>query len=377
MADIPFGDLKRQTESIRAELDAAVARVLASGWYILGREVAAFEEEFAAFCGARHAVGVANGTEAIQLALLALGIGPGHEVITVPNAGVPGVAAIVLTGARPVFVDVDEHSYNLDATRLEAAITPRTRALLPVHLYGRTAALAPILEVARRHDLYVVEDCAQSHGARYQGKMTGTLGHAGCFSFYPTKNLGALGDGGVVVTDDDDIAGRLRQLRVYGWSRKYYSELPGGTNSRLDELQAALLRAKLAYLETWNRARRERAGWYDELLAGSAVVTPAGPLPGEDHVYHLYVVRSPLRDVVQSHLRQRGIGTDVHYPLPAHLQPVYRSLGYGAGDFPVSECLARELLSLPLYPELTRAEADAVAAAVRSALRRRDGDDAR
>jgi dTDP-4-amino-4,6-dideoxygalactose transaminase len=366
MPDIPFGDLKRQTESLRGELAAAIARVLDSGWYILGREVAAFEQEFAAFCGARHAVGVANGTEAIQLAALALGIGPGDEVITVPNAGVPGVAAIVLTGARPVFVDVDEHSYNLDPARLEAAITSRTRAVMPVHLYGRTAALEPILEAARRHGLYVVEDCAQSHGARYQSNVSGTWGHVGCFSFYPTKNLGALGDGGLVITDDDGIAQRLRQLRVYGWTRKYYSEVPGGTNSRLDELQAATLRVKLAHLARWNRARQERAVWYGELLAGSAVVAPAGPAPDEDHVYHLYVVRSARRDALQAHLRQQGIGTDVHYPLPTHLQPVYRSLGYAKGDFPVSERLAREVLSLPMYPELEHGEMEAVATAVRA-----------
>lgn len=363
---IPFGDLKRQAASLRGELEAAALRVLESGWYILGQEVTAFEEAFAAYLGVRHAVGVASGTEALQLALVALGIGPGDEVITVPNAGVPGVAAILQAGARPVFVDVDERSYNLDPDRLAAAVTPRTRAVLPVHLYGRTAALDPILEIARRRGLYVVEDCAQSHGARYRGQMTGTLGDAGCFSFYPTKNLGALGDGGMVVTQDDQLARRLRQLRVYGWSRKYYSDLPGGTNSRLDELQAALLRVKLPRLEDWNRARQERARWYDDLLAGSSVATPAGPAPGEDHVYHLYVVRSTQRDALQTHLRQRGIGTDVHYPLPAHLQPVYRPLGYGEGAFPVSERLAGEVLSLPMYPELTRSEVEAVAAAVRA-----------
>lgn len=362
MPDIPFGDLKRQTAALRGELEAAVMRVLDSGWYVLGKEVAAFEAEFAAFCGARHAVGVANGTEAIQLALLALGVGPGDEVITVPNAGVPGVAAIVLTGACPVLVDVDEDSCNMDPAGLEAAITPRTRAVLPVHLYGRTAALAPLLEIAGRHGVAVVEDCAQSHGARYAGRVTGTLGRVGCFSFYPTKNLGACGDGGAVITDDDDLAQRLRRLRVYGWSRKYYSETPGGTNSRLDELQAALLRVKLRHLEEWNGARRQRAAWYGELLPGR----PAGPLPGEDHVYHLYVVRSPRRDALQAYLRARGIGTDVHYPLPAHLQPVYRPLGYAEGAFPVSERLAREVLSLPMYPELTCAEVEAVAAAVRS-----------
>ncbi len=362
---VPFGDLKRQTQAIRAELDGAIRRVLESGWYILGPEVGAFEEEFAAYCGARYAVGVASGTEALQLALVALGIGPGDEVITVPNAGVPGTAAILLAGARPVFVDVEEESHNLDPDLLEAAVTPRTRAVMPVHLYGRPAALSPILEVARRHGLAVVEDCAQAHGARYHGRHVGTLGDVGCFSFYPTKNLGACGDGGLVITDDEALAERLRRLRTYGWGRKYHCELPGGTNSRLDELQAALLRAKLPHLEEWNSARKVRAGWYDELLSG-VVLIPSPPPPGEEHVYHLYVIRSQRRDDLQAYLREQGIGTDIHYPLPTHLQPIYRHLGYREGDFPVSERLAREVLSLPLYPELTRAEVERVARAIQT-----------
>jgi len=365
LLDIPFGDLRRQTQAIRDELDAAVCRVLESGWYILGPEVRAFEEEFAAYCGARYAVGVASGTEALQLALVALGIGPGDEVLTVPNAGVPGTAAILLAGARPAFVDVEEASHNLDPSLLEAAITPHTRAVMPVHLYGRPAALDPILEVARRHGLAVVEDCAQAHGARYHGRHVGTLGDVGCFSFYPTKNLGACGDAGLVITNDPALAERLRKLRNYGWGRKYHSELPGGTNSRLDELQAAILRAKLPHLEEWNQARRVRAGWYDELLSG-AVQTPAPSPPGEEHVYHLYVIRCPQRDALQTYLREQGIGCDIHYPQPTHLQPIYRHLGYREGDFPVSERLAREVLSLPLYPELTRAEVEQVARAVRS-----------
>ncbi len=366
MPGVPFGDLKRQTASLQPALDAAVQRVLQSGWYVLGREVAAFEEEFAAYCGARHAIGVANGTEALQLALVALGIGPGDEVITVANAGVPGVAAIVLTGARPVFVDVQEGSFNLDPKLLEAAITPRTRAVLPVHLYGRSAALAPILEIARDRGIHVVEDCAQAHGARYRDRLLGTWGDVGCFSFYPTKNLGCCGDGGMVITDDDSLATRLRQLRVYGWEKKYYSALPGGTNSRLDEMQAAILRAKLPHLEPWNQARRERARWYGELLAGSALVVPEAPPPDEDHVFHLYVVRSRQRDALQAHLRAHGIGSDIHYPLPAHLQPIYRDLGYREGDLPITERLAREVLSLPMYPELSRAEVAAVAEAARA-----------
>jgi len=373
MSEVPFGDLKRHYQAIRPQVDAAVQRVLESGWYVLGREVAAFEEEFAAFCGVRYAVGVASGTEALQLALVALGIGSGDEVITVANAGVPGTVAILLAGARPVFVDVEVGSHNLDPDRLEAAITPRTRAVMPVHLFGRPAALDPILEIARRYHLPVVEDCAQAHGAHYQGRRVGTYGDLACFSFYPTKNLGCFGDGGMVITDDEPLAARLRQLRAYGWGRKYYSELPGGTNSRLDEVQAAILRAKLPHLEAWNRARQERARWYDQLLAGSPASTPTAPPSGEEHVYHLYVVRCPRRDALQSHLRAQGIGTDVHYPLPTHLQLIYRDLGYRAGDLPISERLAGEVLSLPTYPELTRAEVEAVAAAVHSFVPSEEG----
>lgn len=364
--DVPFGDLQRHYQAIQEEVDAAVRRVLTSGWYILGPEVRAFEEEFAAMCEVEHAVGVASGTEALQLALAALGVGRGDEVITVPNAGVPGTVAIVQAGARPVFVDVEEDSYNIDPVQLELAITPRTKAVMPVHLYGRPADMASILQVCHRHDLFVVEDCAQAHGAHYHDWPVGASGDLGCFSFYPTKNLGCFGDGGMVVTDDDTLADRLGRLRVYGWGRKYYSELSGGTNSRLDELQAAILRAKLPHLPAWNRARRERARWYDELLAGSGVRTPAPPPSKVEHVYHLYVIRSPQRDALRTYLREWGIGSDVHYPLPTHLQPIYAHLGYRAGDLPVSERLAREVLSLPIYPELTQEEVETVAAAVRA-----------
>lgn len=364
--DVPFGDLRRHYQAIRGEVDAAVQRVLESGWYILGREVAAFEEEFAAFCGAGHAVGVASGTEALQLALVALGVGPGDEVVTVANAGIPGTVAILQSGARPVYVDVEESSHNLDPHRLETAISPRTRAIMPVHLFGLPAAMELILACAEQHAIPVVEDCAQAHGACYHGQTVGTLGTLGCFSFYPTKNLGCFGDGGMVITGDAGLAGRLRQLRVYGWENKYVSTLAGGANSRLDEMQAAILRAKLPHLPEWNRARQQRAAWYDQLLSDTPLVLPGGSAPGEGHIYHLYVVRSPRRDALREHLHRQGIGTDVHYPLPSHLQPIYGGLGYRAGDLPVTERLAREVLSLPLYPELTPEEAAAVAAAVRS-----------
>jgi dTDP-4-amino-4,6-dideoxygalactose transaminase len=366
MQTVPFGDLKRQYESIRADLDAAAQKVMAGGWYILGPETRAFEEEFAAFCGVSYAVGVASGTDALQLALVALGVGAGDEVITVANAGVPGTVAILQAGARPVFVEVDERSLNLDPATLDAAITARTKAIMPVHLYGRVADMAPILAIAERHGLPVVEDCAQAHGATYRGRLAGSLGACGCFSFYPTKNLGALGDGGMVVTDDAALAERLRRLRQYGWERKYFSAEQNGANSRLDELQAALLRVKLRHLPQWNARRRQIAEMYDDLLVGADLALPTAAVDGE-HVYHLYVVRSRERDRLQAALRERGIGTDIHYPLPAHQQPIYTSFAPAAG-LPTTERLAQEVLSLPIYPELTDAEVHAVATAIREAL---------
>jgi dTDP-3-amino-3,4,6-trideoxy-alpha-D-glucose transaminase len=366
VTNVPFGDLKRQYESIRAELDAAALRVMAAGWYILGPETRAFEEEFAAFCGVDHAVGVASGTDALHLALVALGVGAGDEVVTVANAGVPGVVAILEAGARPVFVEVDERSYNLDPAALEAAITARTQAILPVHLYGRMAEMAPILAIAERYRLPVVEDCAQAHGATYRGRAAGSIGACGCFSFYPTKNLGALGDGGMVVTDDAALAERLRRLRQYGWERKYFSSEPGGINSRLDELQAALLSVKLRHLPQWNARRRQIAEMYDDLLVGLDLTLPIAADDSE-HVYHLYVVRSQERDHLQAALRERGIGTDIHYPLPAHRQPIYATFEPD-GDLPATERLAQEVLSLPIYPELTDAEVRVIATAVREVL---------
>ncbi len=366
MMTIPFGDLKRQYESIRAELDEAALRVLAGGWYILGPETRAFEEAFAAFCGVGHAVGVGNGTEALHLALVALGVGNGDEVITVANAGVPGAVAIIQAGARPVYVDVDERSYNLDPGALKAAITSRTKAIMPVHLYGRMADMDAILAIAEQYGLAVIEDCAQAHGAIYRGRPAGSMGVCGCFSFYPTKNLGALGDGGMIVTGDAALADKLRRLRQYGWEHKYYSTEAGGINSRLDELQAALLRVKLRHLPTWNARRRQIAEMYDDLLVSADLALPEAPDDGE-HVYHLYVVRSKQRDRLQAALRERGVGTDIHYPLPTHLQPIYARMA-PAADLPMTERLAQEVLSLPIYPELTQAEVEAIAAAVRETL---------
>jgi dTDP-4-amino-4,6-dideoxygalactose transaminase len=370
---VPFGAPGRQTAAIQEELHAALARVLASGWYILGQEVQQFEAEFAAYCGAAHAVGVASGTDALYLALAALDIGPGDEVITVANACMYQVAAILQTGALPVLVDIDPLTHTLDPEALAAAITPRTRAVLPVHLYGRLAPMAAITRIAEQHGLAVVEDAAQAHGAwatdaTGSPRRAGTWGTCACFSFYPTKNLGGLGDGGAVLTHDAALAERLRRLRQYGWESKYRGSEPGGRNSRLDELQAALLRVKLAHLDGWNAARRERAAWYGALLGATPLFLPPDA-PG--HVYHLYVVTSDQRDALRAHLSAAGVGTDVHYPLPTHLQPAYAgpppaTRPTGTGTLPHTERQAGRVLSLPLYPELTRAEVEQVAAAVQA-----------
>ncbi len=359
---VPPLDLKRQYASIKGEIDAAVSRVLEGGWYILGEEVAAFEREFAAYCGVAHAVGVGSGTDALHLALAACGVGAGDEVITVPHTAVATVTAIELAGARPVLVDIDPARYTLDPELLEAAITPRTRAVIPVHLYGCPADLDPIMEVARAHGLTVVEDCAQAHGAEYSGRRVGSWGHIAAFSFYPTKNLGACGDGGLVATNDPELAERARLLRQYGWQERYVSSLKG-LNSRLDELQAAILRVKLRHLDAWNERRRVLAGLYNERLMGGGVVVPREPESAR-HVYHLYVVRHPRRDALRAFLRQRGIGSSIHYPVPVHLQPAYYDLARGAGSLPAAEAAAREVLSLPLYPELDGQELETVADAV-------------
>ena len=351
---IPVFDLKDQYNAMKGEINEAVARVLESGWFILGQEVEAFEEEFATYCGLSHGIGVGSGTEALHLALLACEVGSGDEVITVPHTAVAIMTAIELTGARPVFVDIDPASYTIATDQVEARITARTRAVVPVHLYGQAADLDPILEIAQRHGLTVVEDCAQAHGAEYKGRRVGSFGRVACFSFYPTKNLGAYGDGGMVVTDDDALAQKVRLLRQYGWKKRYTSSLRG-INSRLDELQAAILRAKLRHLDEWNEARRARARLYDGLLAGSSVTTPT-EMDYARHVYHLYVVRCPHRDGLKSYLAEHGVGTAIHYPVPIHLQEAYHDLGYRRGDFPVTEACADEILSLPMYPELQENE---------------------
>lgn len=361
---IPQSNPKAAYESYRAEIDAAIRRVLDSGWYILGSEVEAFERGLAEYCGVPHAIGVGSGTEALHLALKALDIQCGDEVITVSHTAVATVSAIEMAGARPVLVDVHPQSYTLDPAALESALTARTRAIIPVHLYGQAADLAPILEIARRRGIRVIEDCAQAHGALYQGRRTGSWGDLGCFSFYPTKNLGAIGDGGMIVTQDPELAERVRLLRQYGWRERYQSSIPGW-NSRLDELQAAILRIKLAHLDEDNARRRRWAALYGELLHAGPVALPA-ELPYGRHVYHLYVVRSRRRDELKRFLAGRGIQTAIHYPVPIHLQPAYRNLGYPPGSLPVTEQLAQEILSLPMYPELTQGEIEAVAEGIRA-----------
>ena len=360
---IPQANPHAQYASHRAEIDQAIARVLDTGRYILGEEAAAFEREFAAYLGVRFGVGVGSGTEALHLALRACGVGPGDEVITVSHTAVATVSAIELCGATPVLVDIDPRSFTLDPDKLEAAITSATRAIIPVHLYGQSADLESILSIARKHKARVIEDCAQSHGAMYRGKRTGAWGDIACFSFYPTKNLGAIGDGGFVAADDPQLAENAKLLREYGWRERYVSDL-AGWNTRLDELQAAILRVKLRTLDADNARRRHLAELYDELLTASSVTLPPA-MPYGEHVYHLYVVRSARRDELQAFLKERGIGTLVHYPRPIHLQPAYRGRLGDVGSLPETERAANEVLSLPMFPELSEAQVRQVAQAIR------------
>ncbi len=361
---IPFGDLSRQYRSIAGDIDAAIKRVLDRGWFILGEEVESFEREFAAYVGVRHAVGVGSGTEAIHLALIAAGVSPGDEVATAANTCVPTVSAITFAGAAPALVDVCERSFNMDPSKLEAAITSRTKAILPVHLYGQAADLDPILEIGRRRGIPVIEDVAQGHGATYRGKKLGAYGLAAAFSFYPSKNLGAFGDGGAVVTDDDEIADRLRRLRNYGEERRYFHTTKG-FNSRLDEIQAAVLRVKLERLEDWNSRRREIAAIYNQGITNPRILKPAEMESGT-HNYHLYVVRCERRDDLRTHLGSMGVGSLIHYPIPVHLQKAYSELGQARGSFPISERCSDEVLSLPMFPELSDDEALQVVNAVNS-----------
>jgi dTDP-4-amino-4,6-dideoxygalactose transaminase len=363
---LPLVDLKAQDATVGAEIRAELERVIANADFVLGADVAAFEEEFARYCQVRHAVGVDSGMSALELGMRALGIGPGDEVITPAGSFIASSSAISFTGATPVWVDADRQTYNLDPARLEAAITDRTKAIMAVHLYGQPADMDRVLEIADHHGLPVIEDACQSHGARYHGRRTGSMGAFGAFSFYPSKNLGAYGDAGALTTNDPELADKVRMMRNYG-QRSKYDHVFLAWNRRLDTVQAAVLRVKLRYLDRWNESRRRIASMYDELLTVSSVGLPHS-LPGVEHVFHLYVIQVDDRDRFQVGLAARGIDTGIHYPVPIHLQKAYRALSFGPGSFPVTEAAAGRVLSLPMYPELTGADVRRVAAAIREQI---------
>jgi dTDP-4-amino-4,6-dideoxygalactose transaminase len=358
---IPFLNFGAMHAELRTRLDTAYARVVDSNWLILGRELESFEREFAEYCDAKHCVGVANGLDALFISLKAMGIGPGDQVIVPSNTYIATWLAVSYAGATPVPVEPDERTYNLDPKSVEAAITSATRAILPVHLYGQPADMDPIVAVAKRYGLKVLEDVAQAHGARYKGRRVGALGDAGAFSFYPGKNLGALGDGGAIVTNDDELADKFRVLRNYGSRIKYHNEVKG-FNSRLDELQAAFLREKLALLDDWNLRRRDVAARYLKELAGTELVLPHVPDWAEP-VWHLFVVRHPARNRLQADLAIRGINTMIHYPVPPHLQEAYSELGLGPGSLPIAERIHDEVLSLPIWPQMSKSDTSRVTAA--------------
>jgi len=362
---IPFVDLKAQYHSIKPEIDAAIAKVLETSAFVLGSEVAAFEQEFAAYCGAGIGIGVNSGTSALHLALLAAGIGEGDEVVTTPFTFVATVAAIRYTGARPVFVDIDPRSYNVDPAKLEAAITSKTRAIMPVHLYGQPADMDPILEIARRRGLLVIEDAAQAHGAEYKSRRAGSMGDLACFSFYPGKNLGAYGEGGMVVTNNPEYARIIRMLRDWGAEKKYVHQLKG-YNYRMEGLQGAILGVKLRHLEAWTEARRAHAAEYGRLLHDSGVGVPRS-MPYARHVWHVYAVRTQDRPGLLAALERQEIQSGIHYPIPIHLQPAWAELNHSRGDFPHAEKAADEVLSLPMYPELTAENMQSVAGAIQNA----------
>jgi dTDP-4-amino-4,6-dideoxygalactose transaminase len=362
---VPFLDLKAQYHSIKPEIDSALLRVLEKSDFVLGSEVAAFEQSFASYCGdMKHCVAVNSGTSALHLALLAAGVGPADEVISVPFTFVATIAAIDYTGARAVLVDVDPQTATMDSALVESAITPRTKAIIPVHLHGQPADMDPILDIARAHNLIVIEDAAQAHGAEYRGRRCGSLGDLACFSFYPGKNLGAYGEGGAVVTNNDDYAKGMRMMRDWGQESKYHHVIKG-FNYRMEGFQGAVLGVKLRYLEQWTEARRAHARQYSAMLASAGVEIPQ-EAPGTRHVFHVYAIRLAQRELVQQRLQAAGIGTAIHYPIPVHLQKSFAHLGYKSGCFPVSERLAREVLSLPMYPEMTSEQTDNVIARLRA-----------
>jgi dTDP-4-amino-4,6-dideoxygalactose transaminase len=364
---VPFLDLKAQYETIKDEISVEIQKVLESTAFAGGPFVKSFEDDFARFCGCTHAVGVGNGTDALWAALIAFGVGPGDEVITVPNTFIATAEAISFCGAQPVFVDVDEKTCTMDPALLQKDITPRTKAIIPVHLFGQTADMDPIMAIAKKHGLVVIEDACQAHGALYRGRPAGSIGDAGCFSFYPGKNLGAFGEAGAVVTSNDDAAAKMRMFRDHGQSKKYYHDMIGW-NARMDGIQGAVLNVKLKYLPAWTEARRKHAKQYNQLLEGM----PGIMLPHESgyaqHVYHIYAIRTERRDELITALGDKGIATGIHYPVPLHLTGAYRHLGCKEGSFPVSERIARELVSLPMFPELNQAQIEYVVAGVKELM---------
>ena len=364
---VPFLDLKAQYESIRGEIAEAIQQVLDRTAFAGGPFVAQFEKEFAAFCGTQFAAGVGSGTDALWMALLGLGIGPGDEVITVPDTFIATAEAISYCGAKPVFVDVDPATYNMDPTKLEAAITGKTRAIIPVHLFGQMADMDPILAIARKHRLFVVEDASQAHGAEYKGRKAGSIGDAGCFSFYPGKNLGAYGEAGAVVTGNEELDRKMRMLRDHGQAKKYHHTMVGW-NARMDGIQGAVLSVKLRHLDAWTENRRRNARIYDELLKGIAGVAAPVEAGCGKHVYHIYAIRVPGRDRMIAALAEQDIHCGIHYPIPLHLLDAYKSLNLGKGSFPVAERSAAEFVSLPMYPELTPAQIDRVAGGIATFL---------
>jgi len=361
---IPFIDLKREYAEICEELTQAVQRVLKSGWFILGEEVKKFEEEFSKYNGTKYGIGVNSGSDALFLALKALGIGKGDEVITVSHTFISTVDAIARNGAKPVFIDIDPDTYCIDVAKIEERITNKTRAILPVHLYGHPADIEPIMEIAKKYNLFVIEDACQAHGAEYKGKKVGSIGDIGCFSFYPIKNLGAYGDGGMVVTNNEELAEKLRMLRNYGRPKKYYHDFVG-VNSRLDEIQAAILCVKLKYLDEWNKKRRRVAKLYREFLGNSNVFVPVEKEYAK-HVYHLYVIRSEKRNALREHLQKEGVQTQIHYPIPIHKQKAYSNLGIV--HFPITEKICDEILSLPMHPFLREDEISTIAEDIKNAI---------
>ncbi len=350
---VPFLDLKVQYESIKDEIHTAVQKVCENCAFAGGPFVADFEKSFATFCGTKYAVGVASGTDAIWAVLVAIGIGPGDEVITVPNTFMATAEAITFSGAKPVFVDIDEQTYNINPELIESAITPRTKAIIPVHLYGQTADMDSVIKIAAKHNLYVIEDACQAHGSEYNGKRAGSMGIAGCFSFYPGKNLGAYGEAGAITTNDDDLVKKLYMFRDHGQNKKYYHSIVGW-NARMDGLQGAILNVKLKYLGKWNEARRKNAQLYNDYLAEvDEIITPIEAAYGK-HIYHVYAARVKNRDALMSALESKDIHCGIHYPIPIHIQDAYRFLGYKKGSFPVAEKCANELISLPMFPELSK-----------------------